>query len=225
VKNNQELQKDVQNAIKWQPQLNDAEVGVTVHDGVVTLTGQVDSYSKKIEAENAAKNVAGVKAVVEKIEVQFHSSLDKKSDGDIANEILKAYKWNWSIPNDKIKIKVEDGRVVLSGELNWNYQKEEAKNAIKNLEGITNVSNEITVKSSLVDALEKEAIEHNLRSSWALNADDINVNISGTKVILDGTVGSIYQKEEAGRIAWKTPGIWNLDNNLQIQYRYSTSSQ
>ena len=224
MKNNQELQKDVQNAIKWQPQLNDAEVGVTVHDGVVTLTGQVDSYSKKMEAENAAKNVAGVKAVVEKIEVQFHNSWDKKNDSDIADEILKAYKWNWSIPNDKIKIKVEDGRVVLSGELNWNYQKEEAKNAIKNLEGITNVSNEITVKSSLVNALEKEAIEHHLRTSWALNADEIKVNVSGTKVTLDGTVGSIYQKEEAGRIAWKTPGIWNLDNNLQIEYRYRTSS-
>jgi osmotically-inducible protein OsmY len=220
MKSNQELQTDVQNAIKWQPLLHAAEVGVTVHDGVVTLTGTVDSYTKKLEAEDAAKNVAGVKAVVEKIEVHHHNSWDKKNDNDIADEIVKAYKWNWQIPNDKVHVKVENGWVVLTGELNWNYQKEEAKNAIKNLEGIVNVSNNITIKSETVDAMEKEVIEHHLQRSWALNADDIKVKVEGTKVTLNGTVGSLYQKEEAGRIAWKTPGIWNLENNLNVHYKY-----
>lgn len=223
MKSNQELQTDVQNAIKWQPLMHSAEIGVTVHDGVVTLTGSVDSYTKKLEAENATKNVAGVKAIVEKIEVQHHNSWDKKNDNDIADEILNAYKWNWQIPNDKIQVKVENGWVVLTGELNWNYQKEEAKNAIKNLEGIINVSNNITIKSETVDAMEKEVIEHQLQRSWALNADDIAVKVDGRKVTLEGTVGSLYQKEEAGRITWNTPGIWSLDNNLSVKYDFANS--
>lgn len=216
MKSNQELQTDVQNAIKWEPLLHAAEIGVIVHDGVVTLTGSVDSYAKKIEAENATKNVVGVKAIVEKIEVHHHESWSKKNDNDIADEILNAYKWNWKIPNDKIKIKVENGWVNLSGELNWNYQKEEAKNAIKNLEGIIGVNNNITIKSETADAMEKEVIEHHLRRSWSLNPNNINVVVNGTNVKLNGTVGSLYQKEEAGRIAWNTPGIWSLDNNLLV---------
>ncbi|MFY7965007.1 MAG: BON domain-containing protein [Chitinophagaceae bacterium] len=220
MKNNQELQTDVQNAIKWQPLLHAAEIGVTVHDGIVTLTGTVDNYSKKLQAENAAKNVVGVKAVVEKMEVHHHNSWDKKNDNDIADEILKAYKWNWQIPNDKLHVKVENGWVILTGELNWNYQKEEAANTIKSLEGIVNVTNNITIKSETVNAMEKEVIEHHLRRNWALNADDINVQVNGTKVTLSGTVGSLYQKEEAGRITWNTPGIWSLENNLNVHNKY-----
>jgi osmotically-inducible protein OsmY len=220
MKNNLELQTDVQNSIKWQPLLQAAEIGVTVHDGVVTLTGTVDNYSKKLQAENAAKNVVGVKAVVEKIEVHQHHSWDKKNDIDIAEEILQAFKWNWQIPNDKVHVKVENGWVILTGELNWNYQKEEAANAIKNLEGIVNVTNNITIKSETVNAMEKEVIEHHLRRNWTLNADDINVQVNGTKVTLTGTVGSLYQKEEAGRIAWNTPGIWSLENNINVHKKY-----
>lgn len=223
MKSNQDLQTDVQNAIKWQPLLHAAKVGVTAHDGVITLTGSVDSYTKKVEAENTTKNVAGVKAVVEKIEVHRHNSWDKINDNDIADEILKAYKWNWQIPNDKIKVKVENGWVSLTGDLSWNYQKEEAKNAIRNLEGIIGISNDITIKSETVDALETKVIEHHLQRSWALNADDIKVHVNGTKVTLNGTVGSLYQKEEAGRIAWNTPGIWNLDNNLHVDYSFADS--
>src|ERR1700733_3546912 len=122
MKNNAELQKDVQDAIKWEPLLNAAEIGVTVKDGVVTLTGVVDSYSKKFEAEDAAKNVAGVKAVVEKIEIKFAGNIGRKDDNEIASEILNAYKWNWEVPDNKVKVKVEDGWVVLEGELQYNYQ-------------------------------------------------------------------------------------------------------
>ena len=223
MKSNESLQKSVQDAIKWQPLLHAAEIGVTVHDGVVTLTGSVDSYTKKLEAENAAKNVVGVKAVVEKIEVHHHESWSKKTDNDIADEILNAYKWNWQIPDDKIKVRVENGWVNLEGELNWNYQKQEAKNAIKSLEGIVGVNNNITIKSQSADAMEKEVIEHHLKRSWALIADDIKFAVNGTSVTLSGTVGSLYQKEEAGRIAWNTPGIWNLHNNLVVEYIFTES--
>lgn len=222
MKSNEALQRNVQDAIKWEPLLHAAEIGVTVHDGIVTLTGSVDNYLKKLEAENATKNVAGVRGIVEKIEVHHHDSWDKKDDNDIAEAVLDTYKWNWKIPNDKVQVKVEKGWVKLTGELSWNFQKDEAKNAIKNLEGIVAVTNNITIKSETANELEKEVIERHLKRSWSLNVNDIEVEVNGTNVSLNGKVGSLYQKEEAGRIAWNTPGIWTLNNNLNVDYNLNT---
>jgi osmotically-inducible protein OsmY len=221
MKSNADLQKDVQDAIKWEPLLNAAEIGVTAKDGVITLTGVVDSYSKKLEAEEAAKNVAGVKAVVEKIEIKFSSSWGKKDDNEIANEVINAYKWNWQIPNDKVKVKVEDGWITLEGELQWNYQKEAAKDVIKNLLGVKGVSNNITIKSETQDQIEKRDIENALKRNWATTDKDIIVNVSGHNVKLSGTVHSWYQKDEAARVAWNAPGVWSVDNELVVDYVYS----
>ncbi|MEO6302592.1 MAG: BON domain-containing protein [Bacteroidia bacterium] len=221
MKNNETLQREVLDAIKWEPLLNAAEIGVTAKDGVITLTGVVDSYSKKSEAEDAAKNVAGVKAVVEKLEIKFSSSFGKKDDNEIATEVLNAFKWNWSVPNDKIKVKVEKGWVTLEGELPWNYQREAAKNAVKNLLGVTGVTSNVTIKSESHDAIEKKEIEDAIARSWSVNDRNIHVSVSGTKVTLTGTVNSWYQKDEAGRIAWNAPGVWNVDNELKVEYEYS----
>jgi osmotically-inducible protein OsmY len=219
MKTNEELQKDVQNAIKWEPLLNAAEIGVTAKDGVVSLTGVVDSYSKKLEAENAAKNVAGVKAVVEKIEIKFNSSWNK-SNADIANEVLNALKSNWVVPKDKVKVKVEDGWITLDGELPWNYQREAAKNSVNYLSGVKGVTNNIKVKSETHDEIEKEKVESALNRNWSLNSKDVKVKVSGTKITLTGAVGSWYQKEEAERIAWSTPGVWSVNNDLFVEYGY-----
>ena len=220
MKNNAEIQKDVQDAIKWEPLLNAAEIGVTVKDGVVTLTGTVDSYTKKTEAEDAAKNVAGVKAVVEKIEINYGSRWAKKDDNEIATEIVNVLKWNWQIPIDKVKVKVENGWITLDGELPWNYQKEAAKDAVKNLLGVTGVTNNITIKSERQDQIEKRDIENALRRNWSINDRDIIVKVSGNKVTLSGRVNSWYQKTEAARIAWNAPGIWAVDNELVVESAY-----
>ena len=220
MKNNAELQKDVQDAIKWEPLLNAAEIGVTVKDGVVTLTGTVDSYSKKTEAENAAKNVAGVKAVVEKIEIKFSDSWAKKDDNQIATGIVNALKWNWQVPVDKVKVKVEKGWVTLEGELQWNYQKDAAKDVVKNLLGVQGVSNNITIKSDTLDQVEKKDIENALKRNWSINDKDIKVKVSNHKVTLTGSVNSWYDKDEAARIAWNAPGVWNVDNELVVDYDY-----
>ncbi len=220
MKTNEELQKDVQNAIKWEPLLNAAEIGVTVKDGIVSLTGVVDSYTKKLEAETATKNVAGVKAVIEKIEIKFSSSWNK-SNTDIANEVLTALKSNWAVPDDKIKVKVEEGWITLDGELTWNYQREAAKDAIRYLAGVKGVTNNIKIKSESHDAIEQKQVEKALALNWSINTQNVKVKVSGTKVTLTGSVGSWYQKEEAGRIAWKTPGVWNVDNELAVEYDYS----
>lgn len=201
MKNNSELQTDVQNAIKWEPLLNAAEVGVTAKDGIITLTGIVDSYAKKMEVENAAKKVMGVKAIVEKIEVKFSSSWTK-TNAEIANEILTSLRANYSVPADKVKVKVEDGWVTLDGELSWNYQKEAAKNAVTFLTGVKGVTNNIKIKSEILDQIEKQDVEDAISRNWNINDSNIKVLVSGRTLTLSGIVNSWYQKDEVGRIAW-----------------------
>jgi len=217
MRTNAELQKDVQDAIKWEPLLNAAEIGVTVKDGVVTLTGTVDSYAKKSEAEVAAKNVSGVKAVVENIDM-FSSDWAKKDDNEIANEIINAFKWSIKVPSDKVKIKVEKGWVTLEGELTWNYQKEAAKDIVKNLLGVTGVLNNITIKSETKEQIEKKDVENALRRNWSIGDKDIKVAVSGHNVTLTGAVNSWYQKDDAGRIAFNAPGVWNVNNELVVEF-------
>jgi osmotically-inducible protein OsmY len=208
MKSNETLQTDVQNAIKWEPLLHAAEIGVIAKDGVVTLTGEVNSYTKKLEAEKAAKKVIGVNALVEKIEVKFPVTW-AKTDEEIANEVLIGLKSRWDVPKDKVTIKVEDGWITLEGELPWNYQKEAAKSAINHLSGVKGVTNSIKIKSETHDAIEKQGVVDDM---------DIDVEVSGTTVTLSGTVGSWYQKEEAARIAWNTPGIFHVKNELEVDY-------
>lgn len=219
--NNEELQKDVQRAIKWEPLLHAAEIGVTAKDGVVSLTGVVDSYVKKMEAENAAKKVIGVKALVENIEVKFPSNWTK-TDAEVANEVLSALKVNYSVPNDKVTVKVEKGWVTLEGELPWNYQREAAESATKYLTGVKGLTNNIKIKSTIHDAMEKKDVEKALRRS-VIDDSDIMVSVSGTTVTLSGTVNSWFQKDEAGRIAWNTPGIMHVKNELAVDYEYAYS--
>lgn len=222
MKTNEELQSDVQKAIKWEPLLNAAEIGVTAKDGIVSLSGVVDSYAKKLEAENAAKRVVGVKAVVEKIKVNYPSSW-KKTNSEIANEVLTALKLNFSVPKDKITVHVEDGWVTLDGELPWNYQKEAAKSAVNYLLGVKGVTNNIIIKPESQNVIEKKDVENAIRRSWSVDDSDIGVSVSGTTVTLKGTVHSWYQRDEADRIAWKTPGIWYVKNEITVDYKYSYS--
>jgi osmotically-inducible protein OsmY len=218
MKTNEVLQKDVQDAIKWEPLLNAAEIGVTVKDGMVTLTGMVDNYEKKEEAEKAAKRVAGVKAVIEEIKVQSFSCLNKKTDGEIGAEVLNALKSSGQIPNDKIQVKVENGWVTLSGQLDWNYQKEAARDVISHLDNVKWITNSISIKSERVANVEKEDVENAFRRNWTLEDKNILVSVTNNKVTLNGTVHSWIQKDEASRLAWNAPGILDVDNQLSVDY-------
>jgi len=217
MKTNQDLQRDVQDAIKWEPLLNAAEIGVTAKDGVITLTGTVESYAKKLGAADAAKNVSGVKAVAEEITIKY-GDLGGKTDTDIANEVLNAWKWRWEVPEGKIKVKVEHGWVTLEGDLEWNYQRETAKDAIRNLSGVLGVNNNIKIKSEKNDAVQKEYIEGALARNSSINDSDIQVDVSGNSVTLTGIVDSYYARDEAELIAWNAPGVYTVDNELVIEY-------
>jgi osmotically-inducible protein OsmY len=218
MKQNEDLQRDVQNAIKWEPLLHAAEIGVTAKDGIITLTGIVDSYAKKTEAENAAKNVVGVKAVVEKIEIKYIESFIK-NDNEIAAAIINAYRWNWEIPQNIAQIKVEGGWVTLEGEFQWNYQKEAAKASAIKIIGVKGVTNNIKIKAETHDIIEKSSIESALARNWATSKRNIEVGVVDHIVTLKGIVYSLFQKEEAERIAWNAPGVWEVKNDLFVEYK------
>ena len=220
MKTDAQLQQDVMAELKWEPLLRQSEIGVSAKDGVITLTGSVDGYAKKSEAEDAVKRVAGVKAVVEKIEIKYASNSARKDDSDIATEVVNAFKWNWEVPADEVKARVEKGWVTLEGQVEWNYQSNAAKKAVISLSGVAGVSNNIKVKSRTDDAIEKADIESALNRNWSVADQDILVTVAGHKATLTGTVDSWYQKDEAGRIAWNAPGVWNVGNDLVVEYGF-----
>ena len=221
MNDNLQLLKDVQDALKWEPFLNAAEIAVTVKDGVVTLTGVVDNYTKRTEAVDIAKNVLGVKAVHENIEVVISNVYSNINDNEITMASLNAFKWNCKLPNNKIKVTVENGWITLEGELEWNYQKEAAESAIHDFVGLTGLSNNIKIKSKFNENIQKSDIERALKRHWSIYENDIDLKISGHKATLTGKVDYWYQKEEAGRIAFNAPGVWALENELIVDYDYS----
>ncbi len=216
MKTNEELQKDVQDAIKWEPLLNAAEIGVTAKDGIISLNGTVDSYAKKMEAETAAKNVDGVKGVVEKIKIKFGSNYNM-TDNDIATNALSALKLNLAVHSKGLTVKVEKGWVTIEGEQAWNYQRVAATNCVNYLFGVQGVTNNITIKPELHTDISEKDIEFAFNRNWLLKNRNIQIAIQGNKVTLTGTVNSWYEEKEAERLAWNSKGVWLVDNKLFIE--------
>lgn len=218
MKTNQDLANDVREAIHWEPLLKATKIDVSALDGVITLTGLVDGYLKKSKAEDVAKGITGVRAVVEEIEVKFKNDHDR-SDNEIAIEVINAIKTNGQFPHDRIKVRVENGWVTLEGNLPWNYQKDAAKDAVRHLAGVKVFTNDIRIQPESQDELEQEDVQRALRRSSSTNDQDIQVYVTGNIVTLNGVVNSYYQKEEAERIAWNAPGVLNVDNELAIDFK------
>ena len=200
MKSDYEIQLDVINQLKWDPFLEVAEIGVSVKNGIVTLSGQVDSYSKKMEAEKEAKKVFGVRAVVENIQVGPSLS-DSKTDTEIAESVLNSLKWHSVVPEDKIQVKVEDGTVTLDGEVNWEYQRNSVKNAVASLAGVRTIVSNISVKAKTTPDDVKQKISAAFHRAASIDAEKISVEVFGNKAILSGNVRSFAEKEEAEEAA------------------------
>jgi osmotically-inducible protein OsmY len=217
ARTDEQIQRDVLNELRFEPRVQPNEIGVAVKDGVVTLAGWVDSYAKKWAAEEAAHRVRGVRAVANDIDVRLPTSAER-SDPEIAAAAVRALEWDAAIPVDKLGVTVSKGWVTLRGEVEWQYQKQDAERVVRRLQGVRGVSNLIVVRPRLSPDALKEKIEQALVRTAELDAQRINVKIAGSKVILEGTVRSWAERDEAERAAWAAPGVTAVDNRIMISF-------
>ncbi len=215
MKSDNEIERDVRDELKWDPDLDADDIAVSVKDGVVTLAGFTHSYADRLEAEMATKRVVGVKAVANDIEVRL-PSIDQRPDPDIARDAVAALKTELPISHDKIKITVKDGWITLEGAVEWQYQKSAAENAVRKLKGVKGVTNVITLKPKLEPTEVKRQIMDAFKRNAEVDANRISVEANGSEVVLKGTVRSWIEREEAERVAWSAPGVTRVDDRIVV---------
>ncbi len=215
MKTDEMIQKDVMEELRWDPILNACQIGVGVSDGVVTLSGEVNTYQQKIATEQAAKRVEGVKAVAQEvIVVPLFGS--QPSDVQIAHAIVSSFEWHTEIPNKKLEVKVQKGWVTLEGEVNWNYQRQAAERTVNSIGGVKGVTNLIRIKP-IVEAQDiKKKIESAFKRSAVVEAQQIKVETNGNNVILGGKVHSWFERRAAETAAWSAPGVVSVTDNIVV---------
>jgi osmotically-inducible protein OsmY len=219
MKSDMGLQRDILDEILWEPSVHAPDIGVIVHDGIVTLTGSVDNLPAKWGAEKAALRVSGVKAVANDIEVKL-STNHHRSDEDIATAATDVLEWNVFLPKH-LQAVVQDGWVTLTGKVQWQFQKNAAGDLVEWLTGVRGVTNNITVRPHITPFAIQGKIEAALQRHAALDSKGIQVKTEDGKVILEGTVGSWAEREGAENVAWSAPGVTLVENKLSIQNRKS----
>jgi len=218
MKTDSDLQRDVQEELAWEPSVQAQHIGVSVREGVVTLDGNVPTYAEKFAAENAAKRVVGVRGIAEELKVNLFEA-HQRNDGDIVQAVTNALEWNVLIPKGKVKSVVESGWITLSGEVDWNYQREAAHDAVRHLMGVKNVTNTIKVKAPSASTTEvRKKIEAALKRGMMKDAEAITIEAEGGKVKLHGKVHSWDERDSAGLAAWAAPGVSAVENDLLVSY-------
>jgi osmotically-inducible protein OsmY len=215
MRSDSEIERDVKEELQWNPDLDATDIAVSVKNGVVTLAGFVKSYADKYEAEASAKRVAGVVAVANDLEVRL-PSVDERPDPDIARDAVAAIKSQLPISWEHIKVVVKNGWVTLEGEVEWQYQRQTAENAVRRIKGVKGVSNLIQLKPQAEPSEIKKRIQEAFRRSAELDANRIVVETHGSEVILKGTVRSWAEREEAERAAWAAPGVTKVEDRIVV---------
>ena len=213
MKDDNELRRDIERELEWEPSIDERPIGVSVVDGVVTLTGEVDSYAEKWKAERTAERVSGVKAIANKLEVRLSG---QRSDTDLAEAAVHALKWNVMVPSDQVKVEVENGWVKLVGTVNYDYQRRAAERAVRNLPGVRGISNLIVVRPKVEPDHLKQKIEETFKREALMDAQRIDVDVSGSEVTLRGTVRTWLERHEAEKAAWSAPGVTAVHNYITV---------
>jgi osmotically-inducible protein OsmY len=209
------IKQDVEDELRWDPDINATDIGVSVHDGVVTLSGFVRSYPQKTKAERDAKRVNGVAGVANDLEVRL-PVLHRRPDPEIIRDAINALKAELPYSSEKIKVIAADGRLKLEGIVEWNYIRERAKSALKRIRGVKGITNLIDVRPRAAPHEIHRKIEDALRRSAEIDARRITVEARGGEVILRGAVSSWAEREEAERTTWAAPGVSRVDNRLTV---------
>lgn len=210
-----QLQKAVLAELNWEPSITAAHIGVAAENGTVTLTGHVDSYGQKHAAEMATGRVKGVKAIAEEIEVRLPFEI-KRDDADIATAAANRLAWDTGTPRDAVKVKVEKGWITLTGEVGWNFQKDAAEREVRNLMGVTGVSNHVTIKPGVDAPHLQDDIQVALHRSIFFQPEKVHVSSQRGHVKLTGTVSSWADRQTAGWTAWAAPGATYVENDLIV---------
>jgi osmotically-inducible protein OsmY len=216
MKTDADIRRDTESELRWDPSIDDTRIGVTVSNGVVTLTGDVPNYSDRWAADDIVKRVSGVRAIANDIQVKIPLS-GVRTDTDIAEAAANALQWNVSLINTQLKPIVKEGWITLDGQVSWGYQRMAAENAVRHLMGAKGVTNNIRVASSIKVSNVKQKIEDAFKRHAILDAKDIEVNVDSSTVILKGHVHSWQEREDASQAAWAAPGVIAVENNLAVQ--------
>jgi osmotically-inducible protein OsmY len=215
MKTDAALQLDVIAELKWEPSVNAAHIGVEAKDGVVTLAGHVDTYAEKWDAERAVPRVSGVRAIAVEMDVTL-SGTNQRHDADIAQSATNVLLWTTSVPSDQIKLKVEGGWLTLTGEVEWEFQRQSAEDAVRYLMGVTGISDQISIKPRISSYAIRTDIEAALKRRARTDAQQISVSVEGHEVTLGGPVHSWAEKDLATHSAWSTPGVRNVVDNMTV---------
>lgn len=215
MKTDAQLKIDVTRELEWEPSIDAANVGVAVHDGIVTLSGHLASHAEKVVIERAVQRVAGVRAIAVELDVRLGPG-SHRSDTDIAMAASAALKWHALVPDERVRLQVEKGWVTLGGEVDWDYQRRAAEKTVRDLMGVTGVSNLIAIQPRATPDNVKMRIQDALARHAERETQGIDIRVAGSTVTLSGQVDSWPERMAAQGAAWSAPGITQVVNLLKI---------